>query len=181
MIAAIAFVIFSLAFLVFPADVITTSDKRLDWVGAMLVTVGLILLQFVISDGQGAPQGWKTPYIIALLVISVLLLIAFFIWERYITSHSSRPPLMRLQLWTRANGRLAAVYLIGCVSWMGFVSLGFHATLFYQQAQGLSPLQALLRFLPMPVSGVLCNVLVGVVIGRVPTQWLVCVGILLTG
>ena len=145
------------------------------------MTVGLILLQFVISDGDGAPNGWKTPYIIALLIVSVLLLVAFFLWERYITTHSTRPPLMRLQLWTRANGRLAAVYMIGFVSWMGFVTLSFHATLFYQQVQGLDPIQAFIRFLPMPVSGVLCNVLVGVVIARVPTQWLVCVGILLTG
>ncbi|ORX39802.1 major facilitator superfamily domain-containing protein [Kockovaella imperatae] len=179
--AGIAFVVFTLGLFTFPTDVITTTDKRLDWVGAALVTVGLILLQFVISDGEGAPLGWKTPYIIALLVISIFMLVAFFFWEKYITSKSTRPPLMRLQLWTRANGRLAAVYMIGCVSWMGFTALSFHATLFYQQAQELSPLQALVRFLPMPIMGILCNAFVGIVIARVPTQLLVCVGILLTG
>jgi hypothetical protein len=28
---------------------------------------------------------------------------------------------MRPQLWTRAKGRLATVYVIGFISWMGFV------------------------------------------------------------
>lgn len=33
---------------------------------------------------------------------------------------TSRPPLIRLKLFTRAKGRLAAVYAIGFISWMGF-------------------------------------------------------------
>ena len=60
-VAGVASLVFLLALFAFPPDDVTTNDKRLDWVGAILVTVGLILLQFVISDGQGAPQGWKTP------------------------------------------------------------------------------------------------------------------------
>lgn len=102
---------------------------------------------------------------------------------------------MRLQLWTRANGKLAAVYMIGFVSWMGFVvrssifahavsssqSLSYHGTLFYQQIQMLDPVQAMLRFMPMTVSGIICNVIVAYCIGFVPTQVLICIGILATG
>ncbi len=120
------------AFLVVPPDVVQTVDKRIDWLGAALITIGLVLLQFVVSDGQTAPDGWKTgckcdvipwlkPDIIALLIISILLIAAFFLWERHVINNTSRPPLMRLQLWTRAKGRLAAMYFIGFVSWMGFV------------------------------------------------------------
>lgn len=36
------------------------TDKRVDWVGAALVTVGLILMMFAISDGETAPNGWAT-------------------------------------------------------------------------------------------------------------------------
>ena len=61
LIAAIATCIGVVGFFYIPPDQVTTSDKRIDWVGAALVTVGLIFLQFVISDGQGAPQGWSTP------------------------------------------------------------------------------------------------------------------------
>lgn len=36
-------------------------DRRVDWIGAFLVTSGLVLFTFAIGDGETAPQGWKTP------------------------------------------------------------------------------------------------------------------------
>jgi hypothetical protein len=62
--------------------------------------------------------------IIAMLILGVLFIVGFFLWERHVVYKTTRPPLMRLQLWTRANGRLASVYFIGFVSWMGFVVSG---------------------------------------------------------
>lgn len=58
--AALTFAIAVAAFFFVPPDGISTVDKRVDWVGAALVTVGLIFLQFVISDALNAPNGWKT-------------------------------------------------------------------------------------------------------------------------
>ncbi|KAK6902850.1 efflux protein [Kwoniella mangroviensis CBS 10435] len=181
LLAGLAFFISVVALFTIPSDVPHSDDKRIDWIGAALVTVGLILLQFTISAGQTAPHGWKTGYIIALLIIGFLLVVSFFLWERYIINETSRPPLMRLKLWTRAKGRLASVYFIGFVAWMGFVSLFYHATLYYQQVQETGPIGAMLRFLPTSVSGVLCNVIVAFLISVIPTQWLVCVGLIATG
>jgi hypothetical protein len=36
-------------------------DKRVDWIGSLLITSGLVLIIFVLSDGAIAPQGWRTP------------------------------------------------------------------------------------------------------------------------
>jgi len=36
-------------------------DKRIDWLGAFLVTAGLVLIVFVLSQGELSPQGWSTP------------------------------------------------------------------------------------------------------------------------
>lgn len=36
-------------------------DKRIDWIGAFLVTAGLVLVVFVLSEGELAPQKWGTP------------------------------------------------------------------------------------------------------------------------
>lgn len=58
--------------------------------------------------------------IIAMLILGIALIAAFFVWERHVINNTTRPPLMRLKLWTRAKGRLAAVYAIGFTSWMGF-------------------------------------------------------------
>lgn len=68
------------------------------------------------DDGDSA----DSTDIIALLVVGILLVVAFFFWEAHVIHHTDRPPLMRLALWTRAKGKLASVYMIGCISWMGF-------------------------------------------------------------
>jgi hypothetical protein len=38
----------------------TAKDKRVDWLGGALITVGLILIIFVLSDGEIAPNKWAT-------------------------------------------------------------------------------------------------------------------------
>ena len=37
----------------------TEKDKRVDWIGATLVTTGLVLIVFVLSDSPTANKGWK--------------------------------------------------------------------------------------------------------------------------
>lgn len=44
---------------------------------------------------------------------------------------------MRIALWTRAKGRLAATYLVGGITWMGFATIFYSATLFYEQVRQL--------------------------------------------
>ena len=48
------------AFFFVPRDSIQAIDRRVDWIGGGLVTIGLILLNFVIADAQNAANGWKT-------------------------------------------------------------------------------------------------------------------------
>jgi hypothetical protein len=43
----------------FDADV--TATEVVDWIGASLVIVGLVLIVFVLGQGEVASQGWKTP------------------------------------------------------------------------------------------------------------------------
>lgn len=39
---------------------LTMSVRRIDWLGAFLVTAGLVLILFVLAEGSIAPQGWRT-------------------------------------------------------------------------------------------------------------------------
>ncbi|WWC90113.1 uncharacterized protein L201_005046 [Kwoniella dendrophila CBS 6074] len=169
------------AYMVIPWDKSHTSDKSIDWIGAMLVTSGLVLIQYVISAGETAPQGWKTSYIIIFIILGVGLLIAFFLWEKRVINKQIKPPLMRLQLFTRSNGRLSAVYFIGFASWFTFTAILYYGTLFYQEVQGTGAIGAMLRFLPVEASGVVCNILVGLLIHRIPASWIVCFGLLAGG
>ena len=51
-----------LGYFVFEADEPSTEeDKRVDWIGAVMVTTGLVLIVFVLSDAPTAHKGWKNP------------------------------------------------------------------------------------------------------------------------
>jgi len=38
----------------------TEEDRRVDWVGAALITSGLVLIVFVLSDTPSTREGWKS-------------------------------------------------------------------------------------------------------------------------
>lgn len=145
-------------------------DRRVDWLGAFLVTSGLVLICFVLSDGSTAPQGWKTGYIIALIVIGVILLILFVLWQYYLErvrggadksqSRWTPPPLMKVSIWGRSHGRMAVILAIAFFEWCSFMSWIFWATvrLFFFQlhmrlADAMIALAAVLPEFSAPESG----------------------------
>ncbi|KAI0729086.1 efflux transporter [Fomitopsis betulina] len=174
----------------FNADLPSTEkDRRVDWLGAFLVTAGLVLIVFVLSDGSIAPNGWKTPYIIALLIVGVLFMVFYVLWEafleRKLDAHSpawwTPPPLMRVSLWGRARGKLAVTLCLALLEYGGFNSFSFWVQLYYQDYEKLSPVLTMVRLLPMFVTGVIANVIVALVVGRVPLVFLVTIGMAFTG
>ncbi|KAJ6789632.1 hypothetical protein PWT90_08487 [Aphanocladium album] len=54
-----------------------------DVVGMFLTIFGWSLLLLPFNLANRAPQGWKTGYIIAMIVLGVVLLAAFVIWEKF--------------------------------------------------------------------------------------------------
>ncbi|KAG8923575.1 hypothetical protein FRC00_006067 [Tulasnella sp. 408] len=169
-------------FLVVPKDVRDENrDKRVDWVGAGLVTASLVLLLFALAQGEVAPSGWKTAYIVALLVVSIVGLSGFIAWEHYLEAKTTFPPLMKLSLWKRARGKFAAMQAIGFFQWMAFMSWGYWVTLYYQNYLGLSPVATMLRFIPLFLSGATCNLVVAMVVGRIDGSILLGIGCTATG
>ncbi|CAE6451293.1 unnamed protein product [Rhizoctonia solani] len=156
-------------------------DRRIDWVGAALSTIALVLLTFSLAQSSSAKDGWRTPYIPVVLVISILLLGCFVYWEHYLETRTNRPPLMRLGLWTRAKGKFAAIQLVVFFNWSCFTTWQFFVTLYYQEYQGLSPIDTTIRLLPMSVSGLLCNLVIALFIGRISGTVLIGVGCFFTG
>jgi MFS family permease len=113
-------------------------DRRVDWIGAALVTAGLVLLTFALGDGETAkPHQWRSVYIIALLVVSVVLLAAFVWWEHVLEVGCSdpkegeegtwAPPLLKLSIFQRAHGKLAVMLCLVFFVWAGFSGWTFYA------------------------------------------------------
>ena len=77
-----------------------------------------------------------TTDIIVLLIIGVILVVLFLLWQNYLENLQSRsdgalkvwwtpPPLMKLSVWSRAKGRLAVMMFIGFLEWCSFMSWTF--------------------------------------------------------
>lgn len=166
------------------------TDKRVDWIGAALVTIGLVLIVFVLGQGELAPHKWATPYIIVLLIVGFVFLGFFISWQYYLEKRFDDPkstysvfmppPLMRISLWTRAHGRLAVIMIVCFTLWGSFVSWVYWLQLYYQNYRHFSAMQNVIRLLPMLVSGLLASLFIGLMAAYVPLVWLIGIGTLLT-
>ena len=143
-------------------------DKRVDWIGALLVTSGLVLITFALAEANSAkPSGWASPQIVVCLVVGPLFILAFFLWERHLQNNTDFPLLMPPQIWTRAHGRVAAILTVTMCVYASFQSLYYWATLYYQDYTHLSPTQTMLRFLPMPCFGIVATFIIAQLVGNV--------------
>ncbi|QRW03953.1 major facilitator superfamily transporter [Ceratobasidium sp. AG-Ba] len=180
-------------------------DRRVDWVGAGISTAALVLLTFALAQSSSAKDGWRTPYIPVVLVISVLLLGCFVAWEWYIENRTTRPPIMSLSLWSRAKGQFAVVQAVvffdwACfTTWVFFVTFGilnciaairtityFTGKLILNMSIYATPILTCfqigttVRLIPMAVSGLLCNLVVALVVGHVSGTALIAFGCFFT-
>ncbi|KAK0476076.1 efflux transporter [Armillaria novae-zelandiae] len=168
----------------------TEADKRVDWIGAFLVTAGLTLIIFVLSDGEVAPNKWETSYIIALLIVGVVILGLFLLWQWYLErvqrnpnapySVLTPPPIMKLSLWARGNGKFAAIMIIVMFTFCSFLGWNFWTQLYYQNYQGYTPVGTMIRLFPMFITGIICNFIIAVTIARVSVVWILASGTLIT-
>ena len=72
----------------FDADVISSEVDAVDWIGAMLITSGLVLIVFVL--GQGPTAGWKTPCASRLLFWTTVHMLIHTRYNR-LSDHRSNP------------------------------------------------------------------------------------------
>ena len=63
---------------------------KMDWIGSVLGVLGMIIFNFVWN--QGPIDGWEKAYVIVLLIVSTLLLIAFFMYEIKWAKNPLLPP-----------------------------------------------------------------------------------------
>ncbi|KAJ7330394.1 major facilitator superfamily-domain-containing protein [Mycena albidolilacea] len=147
-----------------------TSDKLyskgLDWGGALLSTAGLGLLTYSLAASSSAPRGWATPYIIGLICASVVLLALFWFYEMW-REKKSLSVLMPPSIWKHPSARMPATIGMVFFAWWNFNTLLYLCALYYQQVNGLSPLETSIRFLPSIICGVATNLAGGWLMNRV--------------
>ncbi|TDZ61132.1 Drug resistance protein [Colletotrichum trifolii] len=144
-----------------------TTRPKLDFVGAGLSTAGLILLSFVLSSG--GEYGWGKSFIIALLIISIAMIVAFTYVEKKVAN-----PIMPLSLWKLEN--FAALWIGGFVMYGGYQTTIYYTTLIAQEVNELSAGETALRFLPMGATGFIFSLSMSRMLEIFNTKYLLIAG-----
>ena len=143
-------------------------DRRpLDLPGIALIGAGLLGVVYGLIRGNAL--GWGSAGIVGALAAGVLLLGAFLWRER-----TARTPMVELGMFT--SRAVSAANTVGFLMSFGMFGSIFLITLFVQEVQGYSPLQAGLRTMPWTGTIMLVAPLAGIVAGRVGSRPVVVAG-----
>ncbi|MFC4597356.1 MFS transporter [Cohnella hongkongensis] len=144
--------------------------KPLDPAGVLLLVAGLFGLIFGMERGNS--EGWGSPVVLGSLAVGALLLVLFYFWER-----TRRNPFVRFELF---RSRAYFFYTFAGF-WMNAGVFGaiFLLTLFLQQAQGFTPLQAGVREMAWTTMTMIAAPLAGIAIARLGNRNVLLAGLLL--
>ncbi|MFF5051686.1 MFS transporter [Micromonospora sp. NPDC000663] len=133
--------------------------QQLDLPGTALVTAGLLLAVFGVSNG-GA-KGWTEPVTVGTLAPAVVLLVAFLLWER-----RAPDPLLPLTIFRSVPLRISG--LAALLNYTAGVGLLFFAPLYMQGVLGYSAAASGLAVVP---SSVILFLTATFVTGRMLSRW----------
>jgi EmrB/QacA subfamily drug resistance transporter len=149
------------------------AERHYDALGAVLVSAGLALLVYAISEAPNV--GWATARTILLLIASAALLVAFLVNERRI-----HDPLMPFQIFRvrTVAGANSVGALLGAVIFANF----FLLTLYVQDVLGYSALKTGVTFVATAGTAVLAAGVAQALTTKVGAKPIIVIGLaLLTG
>ena len=154
------------------ANVAAQDPQRIDLPGLLTFSTGLFLLIFGLIRGNA--EGWGSLPIVASLVGSAALLLAFVAIEA-----RSAHPMLELSLFRKPafNGVSAVAFGLSA----GMFAMFLYLTIYMQGVLGYSPLETGLHFLPLTVLSFIAAPIAGKLSHRVPIRVLVGLGLGLVG
>jgi len=127
--------------LVFVTNAHRTGPRpKLDVPGTILVSAALFSIVYGFSNAE--TDGWDSPLSWGFIAASVVLLVAFVLWQR-----RAAHPLLPLTILLDRNR--AAAYSAVLIAGAGMFGIFLFVTYYVQGTLGFSPMQAGLAFLPM--------------------------------
>lgn len=146
----------------------TLAPGRFDTGGAALTVLWLAGL--VIGLSEGGSRGWSHPAVVVSFTVAAISLPAFVLWQRRATD-----PLVALSLFDDRARSVAYAANFGLA--VARYALLLLASLFFQAAQGLSPLQAGVRVTPLAIGLMLASPVAGQLASRLPARLVATAGI----
>ena len=132
-------------------------DTRIDYLGAVLGIVGLGGPVFALIE-QGN-YGWGSPAVFVPLVVGLLSLVTFIMWQR-----RAPQPMLPLELFRQRNfsmGNVATLFIYGALALGGFILV-----IYLQEVAGFGATQAALAFLPSSIAIIMLSSFFGGLSGK---------------
>jgi EmrB/QacA subfamily drug resistance transporter len=141
-----------------------TRGRRLDLVGALLVTAGMAVL--VYAPTVGTNDGWASAEFVGCVLVSAVLLVAFQVVER-----NSRQPILPLSLFRHHTLAVGDALMVLLGAWVAGEVLVL--SLYSQEVLGYSALVAGLVAIPQGMGGLLRGLVAARLLERVGLRWFV--------
>jgi EmrB/QacA subfamily drug resistance transporter len=116
-------------------------ERRIDVVGAVAVTLGLMALVFGV--GESTRYGWGSPQVLGALAVGVVIM-AFFVYEQ---AKLAKQPLVPLSIFRYRS--LTYANIVNFCGSAALFSVFYFFTLFLQQVLHYTPLQTGLAYVPL--------------------------------
>ncbi|MCL2789136.1 MAG: DHA2 family efflux MFS transporter permease subunit [Desulfobulbus sp.] len=152
----------------------TTDSKRppFDWLGFILLSVGIAAFLAGLSNGQR--MGWDSTFVRGAFFLAAITMSAFVVQER-----RSATPLLALEVYY--NPRFVAASVVGFILGMGVYGSTYLVPLFVQTIQGYTPTESGLLLMPAGIVLGMVFPLAGQLSDRFPPYLLIFVGMALFG
>ncbi|KAK3065853.1 hypothetical protein LTR53_017965 [Teratosphaeriaceae sp. CCFEE 6253] len=161
---------------IIPLPVVRPTQSELknavDWVGGTIITIALCALLFALTEGNVV--GWNRPFIGVIIGISIVLIVAFVMWQLYLEMKTVRRPLMKLTIFK--NLRVSAAVFTMALFFASFNNFLIFATYYYQDYKGRSAIETTIRFLPTGVVGVITIFITSQILARVRVNYILMFG-----
>ncbi|KZP24584.1 MFS general substrate transporter [Athelia psychrophila] len=116
--------------------------KSLDLIGVSTLTIALILLIFSLTSASSS--GWASPMVLAPLIISIIMIVAFFLWEKRIPRETAAiPP----HIWFYPN--FAILIAISLTPFLWWTAMFMMYTTLWQQVYHWGAMSAAAHLIPL--------------------------------
>jgi MFS family permease len=131
---------------------------EIDWTGAILLSASLGLLSYVFATLTGSVSTIREPITITLLSLAVVLVPVFSYWVHR-QEKLGRPAIIPNSIWR--NRIFTSICISVFLLWGAFNASEALLTFYFQDVQFLSATESSIRFLPLPIVGVISNAIIG--------------------
>ncbi|EOO02160.1 putative efflux pump antibiotic resistance protein [Phaeoacremonium minimum UCRPA7] len=168
-IALLGAVVFGGLFFAFPKEQPVDKGGKIDYMGAALGLSSLLLFNF--AWNQAPSVGWKTPYEIAIVILSVVLFGLFLVWEKKF----AKEPVMPLKIFNAPT--FTALVFVVLLTYMSFGISNWYMVAWQQLIRDWTVIQLAIGWIPFALGAVAAVGLAAWLIPRLDAQYILAIGV----